>query len=420
MFLIPVCILSCSFVLGLVDFSLSFLEHIKYPESNKGAPPNPNASATNSARKSSTTTSPSSNQPAPPPPLNGARAVSPTGPQSDTEDLRRAMSPPGSRPGTRTPNGTAASAPTQSLPGLLNPGSNTKVKAPVRPRRDEDETMGTDDDHATDTIVTSESANSVSTGTRATERSPTPTEPQTQAHRAKSPTYGIASRAISPVGSVDGQQGQPATMTSVAMSINGGLGRSPSPTVDRSKPPLDAFYQSSASSTPLTSSYAHSHTHSQQKFGSTGNVTADLIRDYKAKEMEVEMLRKREAWMKTALLKASRLGFVQVDEELLEAENLKLGSSTTDEQTRIMDMILNFKHFKTQMQVNITLVFPFHINLADPECLDDASYPGERGFRPDCRRGTHEIECHTGSGLLPRQAHCIRGQLKFGRRPCRA
>lgn len=240
---------------------------------------------------------------------------------------------------------------------MSNPGTNTKVKAPVRPRRDEEETLGTDDGHATDTGVTSESANAVSTGSRTTERAPTPTDPQTQVQRARSPTsFGITGRAMSPVGgSMDGhgQQGQPPTITSVAMSMNGSLAaRSPSPVVDRSKPPLDAFYQSS-SVTPPTNSYTHSHGHSQQKFGSTGNVTADLIRDYKAKEMEVEMLRKREAWMKTALLKASRSGFVQVDEELLEAENWKLGASLADEQTKVADMILNFKHFKTQIQVNV-------------------------------------------------------------------
>lgn len=285
--------------------------------------------------------------------------MSPSGPHSDTEDLRRAMSPPGTRPGTRTPNGMTAPIPTQSLVSMSTPGTNTKVKAPVRPRRDEEETLGTDDGHTTDTGVISESANAMSTGIGATERTPTPTDPQTQAQRARSPTsFGIAGRTMSPVGgNIDGyeQQGQPSTMTSVAMNMNGGLAaRSPSPIIDRSKPPVDAFYQSSPSSTPLTSTYTHSHGHSPQKFGSTGNVTADLIRDFKAKEMEVEMLRKREAWMKTALLKASRSGFVQMDEELFEAENWKLGGSVSDEQTKMADMILNFKHFKTQIQVNVS------------------------------------------------------------------
>jgi hypothetical protein len=126
--------------------------------------------------------------------------------------------------------------------------------------------------------------------------------------------------------------------------------RSPSPVVDRSKPPLDAFYQPSSGS-PNVNGIGHAH----GKYGSTGNVTADLIRDYKAKEMEVETLRRREAWMKTALSKATKSGFVQLDEEALEAEDLDLQDATSDDQKKLADMVLNFKHFKTQMQVGFVL-----------------------------------------------------------------
>ena len=280
----------------------------------------------------------------------------------------------------------------QSPVSMSNPSTNAKPKAPVRPRRDEEETLGTDDGHATDTGIMPESANGGSAGTRGTERAPTPTDPQVQAQRARSPTsLGVAGRAMSPMGgSIDGhgQQTQAVTMTSLAMSMNSNLAaRSPSPIVDRSKPPLDAFYQSSPSTTPLNNSYSHSHGASQQKFGSTGNVTADLIRDYKAKEVEVEMLRKREAWMKTALLKASRSGFVQLDEGLLEAENLTLGASTTDEQSKMADMILNFKHFKTQIQVNISSkIVPYLepriiVAWADLDCVDNTSQSGKRSLR---------------------------------------
>jgi hypothetical protein len=95
--------------------------------------------------------------------------------------------------------------------------------------------------------------------------------------------------------------------------------------------------------------------HVHGKYGSTGNVTADLIRDYKAKEMEVETLRRREAWMKAALSKASRSGFVQLDEEALEVEDLDLRDTTSEDQKKLADMVLNFKHFKTQMQVGFVL-----------------------------------------------------------------
>ncbi|KIJ65005.1 hypothetical protein HYDPIDRAFT_27741 [Hydnomerulius pinastri MD-312] len=351
-------------------------KHIKYPDSNKA--PNPNGSTTNLGRKASATptatTTMGSQQPSAPTPT-GTRAMSPTGPQSDSEDLRRAMSPPGSRPGTRTPNGI----PTQAQgPNMMNASANAKGKAPMRPRRDDDDILGhsTDDGHATDTGATSESASmsmGVGAGT-AGARAPSPTDSTVQAQRARSPnSFGVAGRAMSPGGIVDGYvaqqgagqgqaqtQGQAPNMASVAMAMNGGLAaRSPSPIVDRSKPPLDAFYNPSPSGSPMANGYAHSHTpthshgHSQHKFGSTGNVTADLIRDYKAKEMEVEMLRKREAWMKTALLKASRSGFVQVDEEAMEAEDLGLGEVTSEEQRKMADMVLNFKHFKTQMQTTL-------------------------------------------------------------------
>jgi len=128
--------------------------------------------------------------------------------------------------------------------------------------------------------------------------------------------------------------------------MSGLAARSPSPIIDRSKPPLDAFYQPSTGSPN-----ANGNGHAQGKFGSTGNVTADLIRDYKVKEMEVETLRRRESWMKAALLKASRSGFVQLDEEALEAEDLDLQDATSEDQRKLADMVLNFKHFKTQMQV---------------------------------------------------------------------
>ncbi|KAF9244530.1 hypothetical protein BU15DRAFT_85909 [Melanogaster broomeanus] len=330
-------------IINVLDTSMSRLH--SYPDSNK-APPNPNGSTTTLGRKSSTTPSPAgSQQPSSQQSThmpNGTRAMSPTGPQSDTEDLRRAISPPGTRPGTRTPNGLPAQA--QNQTNMMNMTANATAKALIRPRREDEDAFGTDDGHATDTGHTSESG--MSTAMRAAERAPSPADLQVQAQRARSPN---ALRAMSP-----GEGQQPLAMASVAVSMNSGLAaRSPSPIVDRSKPPLDAFYQSSPSPTPMTNGYGHSHGHSQHKFGSTGNVTADLIRDYKAKEMEVEMLRKREAWMKTALLKASRSGFVQVDEEAMEAEDLKLGDSLSEEQRKMADMILNYKHFKTQMQTTL-------------------------------------------------------------------
>ncbi|KAG1908289.1 uncharacterized protein F5891DRAFT_1272938 [Suillus fuscotomentosus] len=299
-------------------------KHIKYPDSSKGPPGN------KSDRKSSATPTPPPGPPAPGNNVpNGTRAMSPTGAPQDVDDLRRAISPPGIRPGTRTPNG----APVHSSP-------NTKGKAPTRPRRDDGDVLGTDDGNGTDTGATTESVT--------TSRDHAPSPDQT---RARSPNSFSVTRAMSPTsqsGSDLYGNVQPPNVASVAMS--GLAARSPSPVVDRSRPPLDAFYQPSGGSPGVN---GNGNGHAQGKFGSTGNVTADLIRDYKVKEMEVETLRRREAWMKTALLKASRSGFVQLDEETLEAEDIDFQDDASDEQRKLADMVMNFRHFKTQMQTTL-------------------------------------------------------------------
>ncbi|KAG2120686.1 uncharacterized protein F5147DRAFT_563267 [Suillus discolor] len=299
-------------------------KHIKYPDSSKGPPGN------KSDRKSSATPTPPPGPPAPGNNVpNGTRAMSPTGAPQDVDDLRRAISPPGIRPGTRTPNG----APVHSSP-------NTKGKAPTRPRRDDGDVLGTDDGNGTDTGATTESVT--------TSRDHAPSPDQT---RARSPNSFSVTRAMSPTsqsGSDLYGNVQPPNVASVAMS--GLAARSPSPVVDRSRPPLDAFYQPSGGSPGVN---GNGNGHAQGKFGSTGNVTADLIRDYKVKEMEVETLRRREAWMKTALLKASRSGFVQLDEETLEAEDIDFQDDASEEQRKLADMVMNFRHFKTQMQTTL-------------------------------------------------------------------
>ena len=321
-----------------------FSEHIKYPDSSKGP------SANKSERKPSVAPTPAG-QSTPGSSLpNGTRAMSPTGAPPDADDLRRAISPPGSRPGTRTPNG---GIPAQSSP------NNTKGKVPVRPRRDDGDVLGTDDGHGTDTGANSESIHVL--------RDHAPSPEQT---RTRSPTsFGVAGRAMSPVSQIgtDPYGGvQPPSVASIAMSNLSA--RSPSPIVDRSKPPLDAFYQPSSGS-PTVNGTGQPH----GKFGSTGNVTADLIRDYKAKEMEVETLRRQEAWLKTALSKASRSGFIQFDEEAFEAEDLGLDDTTSEDQKKVADMVLNFKHFKSQMQVC------FVLSITRTHSDEHKDYPGQSG-----------------------------------------
>lgn len=79
-------------------------------------------------------------------------------------------------------------------------------------------------------------------------------------------------------------------------------------------------------------------------------MTADLVRGYKAKEIEAKMLRKGE---KMSFLRASRSGFIRSGEDLFEAGDLRLEVLTSNKQSRMADMVLSSKLSKTQIQVNV-------------------------------------------------------------------
>ncbi|KZT24236.1 hypothetical protein NEOLEDRAFT_1208291 [Neolentinus lepideus HHB14362 ss-1] len=153
--------------------------------------------------------------------------------QDSNEELLHAMSPPGTRPAVKPINGTAQ----PPFP------SSAKGKAPIRPSRDDQEAV-TDDGH---NAATSES--------------------QVQA-RVKSPP----SRGVSPTGPVDPYGIQPVNMASVAMAKNGLAVRSPSPIVDRSKAPVNAFYNPTSGSPTIPNGYGHIRP------GSTGKQEAAYYR----------------------------------------------------------------------------------------------------------------------------------------------
>jgi hypothetical protein len=75
--------------------------------------------------------------------------------------------------------------------------------------------------------------------------------------------------------------------------------------------------------------------------GSVGNVVADLLRDLKAKEVELESVKKQLAWMREGLGKASRAGYVFADGDGIE-------EGGEGERT---ELVLRFKQFKAQIQV---------------------------------------------------------------------
>ena len=286
------------------------LEHIKYPDSNKAPPAGP---PTGPSRKSSVQAQPTAPGQRPSSPenaINGTRATSPIEQRADADEIRRAMvSPTGGR--SVQANGVASQSP-----------ANSSVKGkPPRPRREDGDEL--DDERAAEMIITGERAMSP------------------EQARARSPTAFAHNRAVSPVQNGDPYPQQPLSMAGVAMGINGTtatVARSASPSIGKTS--LEGFYGQKPAS-PVPNGY--------HKAGSTGNITADLIRDLKEKEAEMEAMKKREVWMKAALSKASRAGFVYAD-----AEDLSLNAEDEDIDSRkVAEMVLNLKHLKAKLQVCI-------------------------------------------------------------------
>lgn len=222
---------------------------------------------------------------------------------AESEDPRRAVSPANARV-TKPVNGSIS----QPLAG----GSiNGKGKTPVRPHREDEEEEGDSP----------------------TELSARAASPDLAQARARSPAQNsVASRAVSPAaGGVDAYG---------MVGISPFTGRQ-SPAIDRTKPPNDAFYNP----------HVNGHHHSSSRGGSVTNVTADLLRDLKAKDVELEGLKRQLAWMKEGLGKASRSGYVYVDRD----GNSLTNDLSEEDDERVTEIVLKFKQFKAQIQVRIML-----------------------------------------------------------------
>lgn len=106
---------------------------------------------------------------------------------------------------------------------------------------------------------------------------------------------------------------------------------------ERTKTPTEALHNTSG--TPAVNGSVRPH--SRTGNGSVGNVAADLLRDLKAKEAELEGAKKQLAWMREGLGKASRAGYIFMDRDGIQEEGE--GQST--------ELALRFKQFKAQIQV---------------------------------------------------------------------
>lgn len=153
--------------------------------------------------------------------------------------------------------------------------------------------------------------------------------------RAKSPNAFSSNRAMSPVAQVTEPYDQPISMARAAMDINGAA-RSQSPMVaERSKSSLEGSYSGHKAGSPSLNGFAK---------GSMSTATPDMTREHQA---DMETMKKREAWMKAALTKASRSGFVYPEGEDLESE-----ADDDDIDTRkVAEMVMSLKHFKAKIQV---------------------------------------------------------------------
>ncbi|KAG6911578.1 hypothetical protein DXG01_011881 [Tephrocybe rancida] len=319
-------------------------KHIKYPASKDPPPTTVPPSAQGLNRKlSSTAATLQQQQQQQAPTANGsARPMSP----ADTDDARRAMSP-----ASRALKPTSSNGPS---PQSQAPANGSIKGKPARPRREDSE------DDALD-AATSESHGTTTT-TRERTMSPDQGRESARGDRAKSPAaYSVAtggSRAVSPNGDAYGAPPpQPPNMVGVTMSAINGVGGRASPAVvgDRTKTPTEigaaaAYYGSVSSNNgssgnlpgspaPGANGFHHRPGSRTGGGGSVGDVAADLVRDLKTKEAELEGVRKQVAWMREALGKAARAGFAYADVEL--GEEREDGN---------VEMALKFKQFKAQIQ----------------------------------------------------------------------
>ncbi len=316
-----------------------FLEHIKYPPPDTPVPD----------RKSIAT-----------PPQNGpqtnGRPVSPNAVQSP-EDPRRALSPTTS---IRS-NGMHQQA------FVANKG-----KAPMRPRREDDDITGTDDGMDT---TTSESHSQ-----RERERVISPDQQQQiwqqqqqqqkqqqqqqqVQQRAKSPTQpgATVSRTVSPNGGEVYDSRQLPNMVGVTMGINGSATGRGSPAVagrispanmttgrgspavgDRSRSQADTYASSVNESPALNGGFPHGN-------GSVGSVAADLVKDLKAKDAELEGLKRQMSWIKGALGKATKAGFVLSERQGSSDLTLDEMNGGGDEKA---ELLFKFKQFRAEVQVS--------------------------------------------------------------------
>lgn len=121
--------------------------------------------------------------------------------------------------------------------------------------------------------------------------------------------------------------------------------RSESPLVERERAKSPDSPNHGQQQSNLTSVNGLSSNHST-KSGSTSDTSTDIIRDLKARDAELETLRRRQAWMKAALVQACHAGFVYVN-----ASSGDEDRGVTNEQPKIAEAVITLKQLHGSIQV---------------------------------------------------------------------
>lgn len=277
------------------------------------------------------------------------------------------------------PNGIPAQllpgSPSTSPPSGYDSSTNGKGKAPVRPRRDDDGDVVNEDNYDN---ATSESHHSNHAQAQIFTRAKSPgnrtVSPEQQGHQQQQQQQSM-------LGSVNGVTGRSSPVVNNNASATGRsspmTGRS-SPAVElrSNKPqsPPEGYYAqqtiANQNNPPGSSSggsingFVRPMSRGHGAGGSVGNVTADLIRDLKAKEVEMDSLKRQMTWMKEALGRATKAGFVVPSSERdgsgSPTASIDSGFSSgvlhgpgIEEQgeAKYAELALKFKQFRAQVQV---------------------------------------------------------------------
>jgi hypothetical protein len=279
---------SCHFIWIASKFGNA--EHIKYPKAD--ANPTKPGEKSQLLRKSSAGPT-AQEQPARPSSATG-NVVHTVQQAADPEELRRGVSPPNTRALRPNPNG---------LP--LHPANlNGKTRRAI----------GGDSD--------------VESSTESVIR-----------ERALSPDQV---RALSP----PARGGTPTGPISIESMVKATVQqqRSESPLVERERtksPEAQNYVQQQPNLASANGITVHS-----TKAGSASSITTDLIRDVKARDAELETLRRREAWMRAALAQALHAGFVYVNASPGDEDR-----GITDEQPKIAEAVITLKKIHGRIQV---------------------------------------------------------------------